>query len=65
MFVRGGYVTPGDYRDYAGGEGHYWSSVSYYSDVAYNLNFYSGFVIPSYSYYRYYGYSVRCVALGS
>ena len=29
MFVRGGNVNPGDYLDYAGDAGNYWSSVGY------------------------------------
>ena len=64
MFVRGGGVDPGDTLDSAGGGGIYWSSVGRYSSYAYNLSFYSGGVYPSDSPSRYYGQSVRCVALG-
>ena len=64
MFVRGGFVNPGDYLFSAGYCGYYWSSVSSNSDYAYRLYFYSGSVYPSYGNYRYYGQSVRCVALG-
>ena len=65
MFVRGGYAYPGDDLDRAGYEGYYWSSVSYYSYYAYRLGFYSGGISPSSADYRYFGFSVRCVALGS
>ena len=65
MFVRGGYVSPGNDLNYAGNEGDYWSSVSYYSYYAYHLYFNSGVVYPSTNGYRYYGFSLRCVALGS
>ena len=64
MFVRGGDVNPGNYLDYAGGSGFYWSSVGCNSSNAYNQYFVSGYVNPSNYYYRYYGFSLRCVALG-
>ena len=64
MFVRGGHVDPGDSLNDAGSYGDYWSSVSYYSSDAYYLSFSPRRVYPSYSYYRYSGQSVRCVALG-
>ena len=64
MFVRGGYVVPGDYLYYAGNYGYYWSSVGRSSSYAYRLYFSSGGVGPSNSYGRYYGQPVRCVALG-
>ena len=64
MFVRGAYVYPGDSLDRAGYGGVYWSSVGRSSSRAYNLDFYSGDVYPSYDGNRYYGQSVRCVALG-
>ena len=64
MFVRGGYVNPGRYLNYAGNYGHYWSSVGLNRYDAYNLNFASGSVSPSNFNYRYFGYSVRCVVLG-
>ena len=47
MFVRGGFVTPGSYLNYAANEGDYWSSVSYYSYYAYRLGFYSGGISPT------------------
>ena len=64
MFVRGGAVDPGDSLTGAGSGGNYWSSDKDYSD-AYFLYFYLSYVItPSYYKDRYYGFSVRCVALG-
>ena len=64
MFVRGGYVYPGYLLNYAGRIGDYWSSVGRNSSNAYYLGFLSGTVYPSGDNYRYYGQSVRCVALG-
>ena len=64
MFVRGGYVYPGSNLYGAGNDGDYWSSVGRSSSRAYYLLFYSGYVDPSGSDLRYYGFSVRCVALG-
>ena len=64
MFVRGGYVYPGDDLDGAGYGGFYWSSVGRSSSDAYYLGFDSGYVNPSYYRYRHNGFSVRCVALG-
>ena len=63
MFVRGGYVNPGDVLYYAGYYGSYWSSVGNRSSRAYYLYFNPGGVYPS-NYVRYNGQSVRCVALG-
>ena len=64
MFVRGGSVYPGYSLGYAGYGGSYWSSVGRSSSLAYYLGFNSGVVYPSSYDYRYYGQSVRCVALG-
>ena len=64
MFVRGGGVWPGYYLYNAGYYGYYWSSVGRSSSNAYYLYFSSGTVNPSGSSGRYYGQSVRCVALG-
>ena len=64
MFVRGGIVYLGYSLDLAGYSGYYWSSVGRNSSFAYNLNFDSGYVNPSNGTTRYYGFSVRCVALG-
>ena len=64
MFVRGGYVYPGNILLNAGTGGNYWSSVGDNSNNAYNLIFYSGYVYPSGSNGQYFGLFVRCVALG-
>ena len=64
MFVRGGWVDPGYNLNRAGNYGYYWSSVGRDSSLAYYLGFSSGVVLPSYGPSRYYGQSVRCVALG-
>ena len=64
MFVRGGLVYPGGTLRDAGNVGYYWSSVGRNSSAAYYLYFYSGNVYPSFNTNRYYGQSVRCVALG-
>ena len=47
----------------AGSFGYYWSSTPNGSSGAYYLYLDSGSV-STYSYYRYYGFSVRCVAAG-
>ena len=66
MFVRGGYIIPGSSLSYAGSYGYYWSSESYASPNAYNLFFYSNHIDPSENFnnLRYFGYYLRCVALG-
>ena len=64
MFVRGGYVNPGYFLYRAGYGGYYWSSVGRSSSSAYGLDFYSGNIYPSNGYGRYFGHSIRCVALG-
>ena len=64
MFVRGGNVNPGDYLDYAGDYGNYWSSVGLNRYDAYALSFNPSRVLPSTNDGRHDGYSVRCVALG-
>ena len=64
MFVRGGNVNPGRGLYNAGFGGDYWSSVGYGSNGAYYLFFNPGGVYPSYYSSRYFGFSVRCVALG-
>ena len=60
MFVRGGLVNPG----HAGFIGYYWSSVGRNSSGAYALYFNPYGVVPSNYDSRYYGLSIRCVALG-
>ena len=65
MFVRGGYVVPGNRLYFAGNYGNYWSSDGYNSNYADYLDFSSGYVVPSSNFlYRYHGFFVRCVALG-
>ena len=64
MFVRGGDVYPGGDLNNAGGFGGYWSSVGRSSSDAYYLVLLTGLVYPSRTVDRYYGQSVRCVALG-
>ena len=66
MFVRGGYIIPDSSLSYAGSYGYYWSSESYASHNAYNLFFYSNRIDPSENFnnLRYFGYYLRCVALG-
>ena len=60
--MRSGFVDPGDSLDSAGYNGYYWSGRAYSSSNTYVLYFYSSYVGPSNSYYRYNGLSVRCVA---
>ena len=65
MFVRGGYVDPGDYLGLAGREGDYRSSVGSNNYFAYSLAFGSSNIYPSNNYYyRHNDFSIRCVALG-
>ncbi len=64
FFVRGGGIFFYDTNKFqvAGQSGYYWSSRANSSTgVAYYLSFYSSGVDPSDSYYRYYGYSLRCL----
>ena len=61
-FNPSGYVYSGSLR-FAGNDGYYWSSTASSStSSAYSLRFYSGYVSPSTNYYRYGGFSVRCLA---
>ena len=64
MFVRGGYVYPGNYLSRAGSNGYDWSSVGRNNSSAYSLGFNSGNVNPSSSGSQFFGFSLRCVALG-
>ena len=64
MFVRSGYFVPGNRLLNAGLCGNHWSSVSLNNYFAYYLNFYPNGVDLSSYFSRYFGQSVRCVALG-
>ena len=64
MFVRGGYVNLGYSLKNAGYQGTYWPSVSYFDYGAYDLYFDPYGVNLLGNGYRYFGFSVRCVALG-
>ena len=64
MFVRGGNVNPGNNLDNAGNDGNYWSSVGAGNYAAYSQLFLPGYVFPLSDDYRYFGFPVRCVALG-
>ena len=58
---RSGYVGGGSLLG-AGGNGYYWSSTVYSSENARYLFFYDTRVSPEFNYYRYCGFSLRCVA---
>ena len=60
--LRGGYLN-GSSLTNAGSYGYYWSSTPIGSSGACFLSFYSGGV-DSGSNFRYYGFSVRCMAAG-
>jgi len=57
----GGYIQNA-LMTYVGLEGPYWASTASSSDWSYYLIYaYTG-TYPSTNYYRYYGYSIRCLA---
>ena len=60
LFQRSGYWSNGFGGQ--GSSGDYWSSTQLSAASARNLNFNSANVLPAYSYFKYYGYAVRCVA---
>ena len=60
-FVRSGNVDGGSLNS-AGSDGYYWSSTVGSDTYARGLGFGSTNVYPQYNDYRYYGFSVRCVA---
>ena len=65
MFVRGGYVYPSvDLLQDAGHYGNYWTSSVYDEDSAFLESIDGSGLLPSDYYAKYYGQSVRCVALG-
>ncbi len=46
-----------------GSYGYYWSSTAFSNNYSYYLSLYSSYVRPgTYGYYKYNGYSIRCVA---
>jgi len=57
----GGLVNSG-FLQSAGSWGYYWSSTADSSNGAYGLNFNSSNVYPSNNNWRYYGFSIRCLA---
>ena len=59
--VRAGYILGGSLLN-SGNYGRYWSSTVNSASTAYSLNIGSGGFSPSDNYYRYFGFSVRCVA---
>ena len=64
FFVPGGNIGSGSLYS-AGYGGYYWSSRSYAeaaTNRAYSLDFNSSAIGPSNNNYRYYGFSIRCVA---
>ena len=66
FFVRSGDVDPFyRYLNGPGYEGNYWSSVATSSTIAYTLYFLSSSVRLLSDTNRYYGFSVRCVALSN
>ena len=58
--ARSGYVNGGTLYG-PGSVGSYWSSTVGSSEFARRLLFYAAGVNPENDYYRYYGFSVRCV----
>ena len=64
-FVYSGSVNSGSVGG-GGSGGHYWSSTAYSSSSAYNLYLYSSYVRPGTNdYYKYLGWTVRCVVSGA
>ncbi len=58
--ARPGYINGGSLNG-AGGSGNYWSSTIYNLERARFLGFDPSGANPEYDYYRYRGFSVRCV----
>ena len=63
-FLLAGYCSNGSFY-FGGSGGYYWSSSSGSSTSAYNLYFGSSYVTSAGSYYRRYGFPVRCLLSGS
>ena len=57
-----GYVYGGKYKSGQGENVNLWTMTNYTSDKAYALYASSGYSLASYNEYKYYGYSIRCVA---
>ena len=56
--------SKGNYGDcnYEGDNAYFWSSTEYYGNIAYDMNlFYNYDAAHLYNYYKYYGFSVRCL----
>jgi len=60
-FLYSGYIYTGS-LDRAGARGNYWSSAACDTNYAYYLNFNSARVYPSGNGWRFYGFSIRCLA---
>ena len=60
-FVRSGGINNG-YLGNSSSIGSYWSSVSSSKDNAYHQEFSGSGIWPAYNYYKFYGFSVRCLA---
>ena len=64
-FVYSGSVNGGSVLN-RGSYGYYWSSTARSSSLAYSLFFYSSDVIPGTNrYFKYYGWSIRCLVSGA
>ena len=60
-FPYAGYVNNSSLND-AGSQGDYWTRTAFSANLAYHPSFSSSDVSPANNYYRYHGFSVRCVA---
>ncbi len=60
-FTRSGLIQSG-WRNSQGSTGFYWSSTVYSDDYAYNLFLTASSVYPTDNNFKYFGFSVRCIA---
>ncbi len=60
-FVPIGYVLEGSVQQL---DGYWWAREAYNSDRANLMHSYDSYVDPAENYYRYFGFSIRCLALG-
>lgn len=60
-FVRSGFLVDGSLNSPAV-RGYYWSNTVISSSSAYRLTFYSSGIYPASNDFRYYGWSIRCIA---